>query len=240
MPSHAPIQPSVAFKSITWPFRLVFWVFMLTLLSWCMAMAIGLYFHFKVWEGEGVRPFEQALEQLILDAVSASVVGPLGLNAAHLTLMLSEGAYRVVFVWSGLEGAHFRALAGMTATVGDAAFYRWLVQHAQSVEVAMMITRLYGAKIAMLAGALPLFLIAYVVAMVDGLVARYIRKQGGGRESAFIYHRAKWGIVMLTGTAVIFLLLLPLNYSPRWILPGAAATIGLLARIQWAYYKKYL
>lgn len=240
MANNASVQPSVALKSITWPFRWAFWISMLTLMSWCLAMAIGLYFHFKVWDGEGVAPFARALERLILDAVTASGVGPLGLNAAHLTLALSEGAYRVVFVWSGLEGAHFRALTGVSPSAGDAAFYRWVVEHAQTIEVAMMITRLYGAKIAMLAGALPLFLIAYVVAMVDGLVARYIRKQGGGRESAFIYHRAKWGIVMLTGSAVMFLLLLPVDYSPRWILPAAAATIGLLARIQWAYYKKYL
>ena len=213
---------------------------MLTLLSWCMALAIGLYFHFKVWEGQGAHPFEQALEQLLLDAISASDVGLLGLNAAYLTLKLSEGAYRVVFVWSGLEGAHFKALAGMTASAGDATLYRWLVQHTQTVEVAMVVTRLYGAKIAMLAGALPLFLIAYVAAMVDGLVARYIRKQGGGRESAFLYHRAKWSIVMLTGSIVMLLLLLPLNYSPKWILPAMATTIGVLARIQWTYYKKYL
>lgn len=240
MASNASVRPSVALRSITWPFRWAFWLLMLTLLSWCLAMAIGLYFHFMVWAGEGVGPFARALELLILDAVSASSIGPTGLNAAHLTLTLSEGAYRVVFVWSGLEAAHYRAVTGLAPSLGDEALYRWLAHHEETVGVAMVITRIYGAKIAMLAGALPLFLIAYAVAMVDGLVARYVRKQGGGRESAFIYHRAKWAIVTLSGSAVMFLLLLPLSYSPRWILPAVAAMVGLLARMQWAFYKKYL
>jgi integrating conjugative element membrane protein (TIGR03747 family) len=146
----------------------------------------------------------------------------------------------VVFVWTGVEEAYFRAQLGYAKDGLDAAFFRSLLSSAEQVEVMMLVTRLYGAKVAMLAGALPLFALAYCVAMVDGLTARYIRKAGGGRESAFIYHRSKWGIVMMSGTVVMGLMLLPLDYSPRWVLPPMALAIGLLARMQWAYYKKYL
>ena len=58
---------------------------------------------------------------------------------------------------------------------------------------------------------LPLFVLVYLAAMVDGLTARYIRKQCGGRESAFVYHRSNLAIVMLIGSAVVFPLLLPLS-----------------------------
>lgn len=240
MANNASMRISVGMNSITWPFRWAFWIFMLLLLSWTMAMAIGLYFHFEVWPDQGTEPFERSMNLLLQDAVSAGDIGPLGLNAAALTVRLSNLAYEAVFVWSGLESSYFLALAGGTPSRLDAGLYRWLISHATALEVAMEITRIYGAKLAMLAASLPLFFVAYFVAMIDGLTARYIRKQGGGRESAFLYHRSKWALVMLLGTFVVFLLLLPLSYSPRWLLPGVATALGLMARLQWAYYKKYL
>lgn len=240
MPNNATMNPSVGWKSITWPFRWAFWIGMLTMMSGALALGAGLYFHFHVWAGEGTAPFAHALETLLVDAALASDLWLLGSNALELTMFLSEGAYTVAFVWTGLEGAYFSAVAGAAPLGMDAALYRFLAKHAETVEVAMLLARLYGAKAAMLVGALPLFVLVYLVAMVDGLTARYIRKQGGGRESAFIYHRSKWAIVMLMGSAVVFLLLLPLSYSPRWLLPSVALVIGVLARTQWAYYKKYL
>jgi integrating conjugative element membrane protein (TIGR03747 family) len=240
MPNNAAVNPSVGLKSITWPFRWAFWIGMLTMMSGALALGTGLYFHSYIWAGQGTAPFSSALETLLVDAALASDLWLFGSNALELTMFLSDGAYTATFVWTGLEEAYFLAKAGASPSGLDAALYRFLLANAETVEVAMLIARLYGAKAAMLVGALPLFVLVYLVAMVDGLTARYIRKQGGGRESAFIYHRAKWAIVMLIGSAVVFLLLLPLSYSPRWLLPSMALVIGVLARTQWAYYKKYL
>ncbi len=240
MANNASVPMSVGLKSITWPFRWMFWICMITMLSWALALGIGMYFHHSVWAGQGSAPFERALNALLEDAAMASGAWLLGDGALHLTIALSEWAYKLVFVWTGVEEVYFMSQLGYANDALDAAFFRLLASNAVEMEVAMLITRLYGAKVAMIAGALPLFAIAYAVAMVDGLTARYIRKAGGGRESAFIYHRAKWGIVMLTGTGAMCLVLLPLDYSPRWILPPAAVAIGLLVRTQWAYYKKYL
>lgn len=240
MANNAAMRMSVGLNSITWPFRWIFWISMLLLMSWALALLIGLYFHFAVWTDMGVGPFAEAFNLLLEDAAAGEWVGPMGINAATLTMQVSNLAYDMVFVWTGLEGAYLRALSGTTADALDASLYRWMITHAQSLEVAMQITRLYGAKLAMLVASLPLFLLAYVVALVDGLVARYIRRQGGGRESAFLYHRSKWFIVMLLGTLALFALLLPLQYAPRWVLPAAAVVIGFAARLQWAFYKKYL
>lgn len=240
MANNASMRISVGLNSITWPFRWAFWIIMLLLISWALAMVAGLYFHLEVWSGQGLGPFEESLNVLLQDAIAAGDIGPLGLNAAGLTVRLSNLAYEAVFVWTGLETSYFLALSGGTPERLDAGLYRWMVDHATTIEVAMQVTRIYGAKLAMLAASLPLFVVAYLVAMIDGLTARYIRKQGGGRESAFLYHRSKWALVMLLGTAAVFLLLLPLHYSPRWVLPAVAAAVGLMARVQWAYYKKYL
>lgn len=240
MANNTSMRISVGLNSITWPFRWAFWVFMLLMLSWALAMTIGLYFHLRVWVGQGIEPFEESMKLLLWEAIAAGDIGPLGLNAAALTVRLSNLAYEMVFVWTGLESSYFLALSGGAPSRLDAGLYRWLVDHATTIEVAMQVTRLFGAKLAMLAASLPLFFVAYLVAMIDGLTARYIRRQGGGRESAFLYHRSKWALVMLLGTFAVFLLLLPLHYSPRWVLPAVATAVGLMARVQWAYYKKYL
>jgi len=39
--------------------------------------------------------------------------------------------------------------------------------------------------------AMPIFLLFSLVALVDGLVQRDLRRWGGGRESSFVYHYAK-------------------------------------------------
>lgn len=44
---------------------------------------------------------------------------------------------------------------------------------------------------------LPPFLLAVFVGLVDGLVRRNIRKFGAGRESGFVYHRAKAALMLL-------------------------------------------
>jgi hypothetical protein len=44
---------------------------------------------------------------------------------------------------------------------------------------------------------LPLFLMAAFVGLVDGLVCRDIRRFGAGRESGFIYHRARASLIPL-------------------------------------------
>lgn len=238
MSSAAPPKPSVGLNSITWPFRVALWLITFLLSSWGLAMVMGVVFHYQFWPHMGADPFNEALQTLFDDALQAST--HFSLNAAKLTLWLSNGAYQLVFVMTGLETAYFRAITGQAGKGLDAGLYRWLADQQELIEALMAMTRLYGARMAMMLGALPLLVLAYVTGMVDGLVARHIRKEGGGRESSWLYHRAKWAIITLSGTAIMVVLLVPINYSPSWVLPIGAATLGVLVRMQWAYFKKYL
>ena len=76
--------------------------------------------------------------------------------------------------------------------------------------------------------------------MTDGLTQRAIRRASAGRESASLYHRAKHLQVALAGTAILALLVWPAPVD--WLRLGLplAAVAGVLARLQWAYYKKHL
>ncbi len=82
--------------------------------------------------------------------------------------------------------------------------------------------------------------LVYLVATADGLTQRAIRRAAGGRESASLYHRAKHLQLALLATALLIYLFLPASVDVRWIGLPLAATLAILTRLQWAYYKKHL
>ena len=55
----------------------------------------------------------------------------------------------------------------------------------------MQITQVFAVRLAILTLATPVFGLFALVALVDGLVRRDLRRWGGGRESSFVYHYAK-------------------------------------------------
>jgi hypothetical protein len=83
-------------------------------------------------------------------------------------------------------------------------------------------------------------MLIYLVAAADGLTQRAIRRACGGRESASLYHRAKHLQVAGLGIGVLTMLISPAAFN--WLLVGipVAAFVGILTRLQWAYYKKHL
>ena len=89
--------------------------------------------------------------------------------------------------------------------------------------------------------AIPAFLLALTLGLVDGLARRDIRKWSGGRESSFIYHQAKRLLVpAFTGGFVLYMTWPTGGFNPAWmVLPFCAAaawTVSLMA----ATFKKYL
>ena len=89
--------------------------------------------------------------------------------------------------------------------------------------------------------ALPAFALAFLIGLVDGLGRRDIRKWCGGRESSFVYHRAKrllWPA--FTFGFFVYLTWPTGGFNPAWaVLPFCAAsacTVSLMA----ATFKKYL
>ena len=87
---------------------------------------------------------------------------------------------------------------------------------------------------------LPLVLLLYMVGTVDGLVERAIRRSCGGRESASLYHRAKYLQMAVVGLGGVIVLVWPGTIAWLWVAGAMAGTSAILARGQWAYYKKHL
>ncbi|MBK5003846.1 TIGR03747 family integrating conjugative element membrane protein [Pseudomonas sp. S32] len=98
----------------------------------------------------------------------------------------------------------------------------------------------FVVRLAVLILATPLFLLAVITGAVDGLMRRDLRKFGAGRESSFVYHRAKRTLLPLMISPWVIYLALPWTLNPIWVLVPCAALLGSMVAITAATFKKYL
>lgn len=87
---------------------------------------------------------------------------------------------------------------------------------------------------------LPLFLMAAFVGLVDGLVRRDVRRFGAGRESGFLYHRARATLMPLAVLPWFLYLALPISLSPLLILLPSAVLLSVAVDVATGSFKKYL
>lgn len=95
-------------------------------------------------------------------------------------------------------------------------------------------------KLTLLVTAIPLFFLAVMAGLVDGLNQRAIRSACLGRESTYVFHKsvplARKSICMALG----LWLCVPVTFSPTPIFVGLAVMLGLVARVSASRFKKYL
>lgn len=96
------------------------------------------------------------------------------------------------------------------------------------------------ARLLILTLTLPLFVMAAFTGLVDGLVRRDLRRFGAGRESGFIYHRAKMLFLPFLVAPWIIYPALPWTVSPVLILLPSALALGVAVSISAGSFKKYL
>ena len=148
--------------------------------------------------------------------------------------------YGLVFRFTGIHDMGMRFAEGASLSIPDTIVRNTYMANRDVIEVAMIGTQLLGVRLATLALIAPLLVLVYLVAGVDGLTQRAIRRASGGRESASLYHRAKHLQVALMAIALLVGLLWPAAIDVRWLGLPLAACLAILTRLQWAYYKKHL
>ncbi len=99
---------------------------------------------------------------------------------------------------------------------------------------------MFAVRLAVLTLATPVFGLFTLVALVDGLVRRDLRRWGGGRESSFVYHYAKKAATPLIIMAWVLYLALPFSLHPSWIILPFALAFALAVTITASTFKKYL
>ena len=148
--------------------------------------------------------------------------------------------YELVFRVTGIHDMGLRFAESAALSIPDTIVRNTYLANREAIEVAMFGTQLLGVRLVTLALLAPILALIYVVAGADGLTQRAIRRASGGRESASLYHRAKHLQVVLMAISLLIGLLWPATLDVRWIGLPLAAILGVLSRLQWAYYKKHL
>ncbi len=110
---------------------------------------------------------------------------------------------------------------------------------ADFVIATMQVTQVFSVRLAILTLAMPIFLLFSLVALVDGLVQRDLRRWGGGRESSFVYHYAKKAALPLVVITWVVYLALPFSLHPTFIVLPFAALFALSVAVTASTFKKY-
>jgi hypothetical protein len=195
--------------------------------------AVCLFLYFGPWQHDA-RP----LAGLFHSALTTLAPGqPLG-HMAGWASEFSAWLHRTLFVVTGIEAMQH---APAVSSPGVARAVETVLAHAApGFGVVILATQVFGLRLAMLLGMLPLVLLCHLVAQADGHAERVIRRACAGRESATRYHRAKYLQYGALGLLLIVTLCLPVHVDPLRSMLAFALVTALLARMQWAYYKKYL
>ncbi len=204
---------------------------------------IGLHFF---WPDQGWHHAQgmlnDELEQLSTHFTRSALVHEPG----HTAHELVEHSYDWLFVKSGLldwiRDAATQARVGSHRATHDFRYYLGRIYvHLEGDLIASAYTVLvFLVRLLVLCLTLPLFLMAGFVGFVDGLVRRDIRRFGAGRESGFVYHRAKATVVPLAVLPWVTYLTLPVSVNPSLVLLPAAVLLGTAVDIASGSFKKYL
>jgi len=193
-------------------------------------------FVFKVWP-EGVGRFKGILAADLARGIKlAEWQG----GAPSAVTGAANFMYGLVFGVTGIHDMGLRFAQGAALSIPDTIVRNSYLANIDAIEVAMIGTQLLGVRLVTLAMMAPLLVLVYLIAAADGLTQRAIRRACGGRESASLYHRAKHMQVMLVAMGGALVLILPVSIDPRLVGVPVAFLVGILARLQWACYKKHL
>jgi len=213
-------------------FALVLTFVGITLAAWI----VDWIFVFKVWP-EGIDRLRSILATDLTHALDLAAWQGGVPSAVTGT---ANFLYTLVFRATGIHDMGVRFAEGAALSIPDTIVRNTYIANRDAIEVAMIGTQLLGVRFVTVALLAPIVMLVYVVAVVDGLTQRAIRRASGGRESASLYHRAKHLQVALMATSLLICLFWPASVDVRWIGLPLATSLGILTRLQWAYYKKHL
>lgn len=229
-------------RAITLPFRF-FGVLCGSLLLCILVEWVGMHL---CWPERGWRHAQDMVHYELAQLSTSFTRSVLLKEPGHTAHWLVEGVYEEVFLKSGLRDwiQHASAQAhvdGHRPTRDFRTYVGKLYALSESYLIAAAYTVLvFLVRLLVLCLMLPLFLMAALVGLVDGLVRRDLRRFGAGCESGFVYHRAKAALMPLMVLPWAVYLVLPFSVSPILVLLPSASLLGLAVNIAAGSFKKYL
>lgn len=238
---HPFFSPSA--HAFVWPFKLVFFTLLGVVLVGLLAIFVDWLFAKYVW-GLSVAQ-SRATAQLDADLWLTHTLGGISPLAWLANTLARDGFwlfFKMTHIYQWMDNAaHLSPQASAMNHGGDLFVRNQLVYRLQDwIYLAMIRIQDAGVRLAILLCSWPVYLLAYGIGTADGLAARHIRRVCAGRESSALYHRAKY--FQVTGVALSWMgyIAAPVQVSPLWFVFPVAVLLGILARVQWTYLKKYL
>lgn len=233
-------QHGLVMGLITLPLRFI-GVLLGSLLLCLVIELIGMHLFWpeQGWRhAQGMMNFE--LQQLSAQFTRSVVVQEPGRSAYWLvgwlyqTLLLDSG----LLDW--LTRMNEQAKAAGSAKGFNASLAQAVVYLERYLLAAFYTTVTFVLRLLVLAMTLPLFALAALTGLVDGLVRRDLRRFSAGRESAFLYHRARAMLLPLAVLPWVTYLALPISVHPLLVLLPAAGMLGLAIDVTVGVFKKHL
>ena len=246
-------ERGILVRQWSWPLRMAFWWVFIGVAVW--ASTVGVHWYWAQREQPGApHAHQQRLlerELAVLGDLKPGVFEPrelavwIGTSIRDTALLSAMGFARTLMNWpveyrqraAKARGEH---VGPISADAGSDLVLQEVSGAGGTWALLVTGTYIFAARTAMYACALPLLLLAGSLGVVDGVVARALRKATAGRESASLYHRAKMGLSFVPIMGYLACLGAPSLEQAAPILVPLALLVATLLRMQAAYYKKYL
>lgn len=173
--------------------------------------------------------------------VHSAIVQEPGRTATWLVTLAYDWLVVKTGLLSWVQGMETIAQAGPR---NELDMHYWAAQSVTTVQnyalAALFTVLVFCVRLVVLTMTVPLFAMAAFTGLVDGLVRRDLRKFGAGRESSYLYHKARATIIPLAIFPWTLYLALPVSISPMLLLLPCAVLLGVSVSITVASFKKYL
>lgn len=230
--------------------EVAFGLLFVTLFAWFIGVLIEIVGSYTLWQEKG----ELHSQEIVAQDLAYIAMAPRSLLVrdtvawSHRVVAWVELPYNKVGLTRWYARLHSDAQAQQPAAqqsilgarVGKA---NASIQHTLSkwVLMSMYVGQDVLLRLSVAAFALPAFVLACMVGVVDGLVRRDLRRWGGGRESSFVYHHAKrythWA---LTGGFGLYLAWPFGGFNPAYMVFVFTLLVAFTMSTAVAAFKKYV
>ncbi|HAT1762268.1 TPA: DUF4400 domain-containing protein [Legionella pneumophila] len=116
-----------------------------------------------------------------------------------------------------------------------------LIEKAQQfIQLMALTSQCMLIKLMILLAAMPLFALAMVAGLVDGLNQRAIRTACLGRESSYVFHRLNYYFKRGLMVLLMVWLAMPISLTPAYVFIPVSLLLALMVAMTASRFKKYL
>lgn len=219
---------SLPLKFLLAPFRAAYVLFLIILTIFGLSFVTQTYFHQPSLVQQEIRQLEHLGTYSLLSDEPATI-------NQTVSRAVYSGLGTAFFDWTGIN----RALQARNETDAGYRFKTYLqprIEWLKHFNNTLKVTAIRLGNICLFIG---LAVLLNLLALSDGLVMRAVRQKNASRESAGIYHRAKYWRTGITWISILLYLSLPLAIPP-YLLALPIALCASLTFLQAKYLKKYL